>query len=179
MGFVAVDSNEPAGTMKEWGGGTTPPKGYLLCDGASLLQADYPVLFAAIGTRWGTADGTHFNLPDMRGRIARGRANGSANDPDRAGRTASAAGGATGDAVGSVQNDAMQGHWHDLYSQATMTSPGAGSNFYAWGGGPFNTLVAGSNKAVKGSTSDGSSGTPRTSSESRMKNAYVDFIIKY
>ena len=35
----------------------------LLCDGRSLLRTDYPTLFAAIGTKFGAVDGTHFTLP--------------------------------------------------------------------------------------------------------------------
>lgn len=48
--------------------GTTAslPVGTLLCDGASYLRADYPDLFTAIGTVWGSADSTHFNVPDLR-----------------------------------------------------------------------------------------------------------------
>lgn len=48
--------------------GTTPPAGWLLCNGASQLRSDYPDLFAAIGTTFGAVDGTHFTLPDYRGR---------------------------------------------------------------------------------------------------------------
>ena len=48
--------------------GATPPVDWLACDGSSLLRTDYPELFAVIGTTWGTVDGTHFNLPDLRGR---------------------------------------------------------------------------------------------------------------
>jgi microcystin-dependent protein len=64
-------------------------------------------LYAAILNAHGSGDGTTtFALPDYRGRFIRGRANSSANDPNRATRTAAAAGGATGDAVGSVQVNA-------------------------------------------------------------------------
>ena len=45
------------------------PAGYLLCNGASLLRASYPALFSAIGTIYGAADGSHFNLPDYRDRM--------------------------------------------------------------------------------------------------------------
>lgn len=45
------------------------PGNWLSADGASLLRADYPALFAAIGTTYGAADGTHFNLPDLQSRI--------------------------------------------------------------------------------------------------------------
>lgn len=48
--------------------GATAPTEWLLCDGASYLQSDYPALFAVIGTTYGSADGTHFNVPDFRGR---------------------------------------------------------------------------------------------------------------
>ncbi len=84
------------------------PANYLYCDGSSLLRATYTELFAKIGTAHGAADGTHFNLPDCRGRFVRGQADGSANDPDRSTRTAMATGGATGDNVGSVQINATK-----------------------------------------------------------------------
>lgn len=50
------------------------PAGWLLCDGASYLRATYPDLYAAIGTTYGAADGTHFNVPDLRGRVIVGHA---------------------------------------------------------------------------------------------------------
>lgn len=48
--------------------GNNPRSEWLACDGSSLLRADYPALFAAIGTTYGAVDGTHFNIPDLRGR---------------------------------------------------------------------------------------------------------------
>lgn len=48
--------------------GTTVPAGWLLCDGASYLRSDYPNLFTSIGTLYGSADATHFNVPDSRRR---------------------------------------------------------------------------------------------------------------
>lgn len=50
----------------------TPPTGFLYCDGSSLLRASYADLFAVIGTTFGSADGTHFNVPDYRGRFLLG-----------------------------------------------------------------------------------------------------------
>ena len=43
----------------------TPPSGWLVCGGASVLRADYPDLFTAIGTAFGAVDATHFNLPSI------------------------------------------------------------------------------------------------------------------
>lgn len=56
---------------------STAPSGWLLCNGASLLRTDYASLYAAIGTAYGAADGTHFTLPDLRGRMAVGPDNGA------------------------------------------------------------------------------------------------------
>ena len=51
--------------------------GWLLCNGAKVSRTTYAGLYAVIGTKFGTGDGsTTFNLPDMRGRMAQG-ANGN------------------------------------------------------------------------------------------------------
>lgn len=51
--------------------------GFLLCNGAAISRTTYADLYAIIGTKFGTGDGsTTFNLPDMRGRMAQG-ANGN------------------------------------------------------------------------------------------------------
>lgn len=54
--------------------GSTAPTGFLLCDGSSLLRAGtYAALFAIIGTDYGSVDGTHFNIPDTRGKFLVGK----------------------------------------------------------------------------------------------------------
>lgn len=53
--------------------GSAAPTGYLLCDGSSKLRASYPDLFTAIGTTYGSVDGTHFTLPDLTGRVVAGK----------------------------------------------------------------------------------------------------------
>ena len=51
--------------------------GFLLCNGAAVSRTTYADLYAIIGTKFGTGDGsTTFNLPDMRGKVAWG-ANGN------------------------------------------------------------------------------------------------------
>jgi microcystin-dependent protein len=62
----------PAGVLQVYAG-ISLPAGWLWCDGASLVRASYPVLFAAFGTTYGAADGTHFNLPDLRGKVPVGQ----------------------------------------------------------------------------------------------------------
>lgn len=46
-------------------GGSTPPDGNLLCDGASYSASSYPELFGAIGHTFGGSGGS-FNVPDLR-----------------------------------------------------------------------------------------------------------------
>ena len=61
----------PVGVVLPYAG-STPPTGWAFCDGSSLVRASYPGLFAAIGTSFGSVDGTHFNLPNMGGRVPLG-----------------------------------------------------------------------------------------------------------
>ncbi len=56
---------------------STPPSGWLVCNGAEISRTAYAGLFAAIGTVFGNGDGiTTFNLPDLRGRTAVGAGQG-------------------------------------------------------------------------------------------------------
>lgn len=64
----------PVGSVIDFAG-TSAPTGWLLCFGQSLLRTDYPELFTVIGTTYGAADGTHFSMPDCRGRASFGRDN--------------------------------------------------------------------------------------------------------
>lgn len=63
-----MNANYPSGIVQPFAGSSAPAN-FLLCDGASYLRADYPNLFNAIGTTYGAADGTHFNVPDCRARM--------------------------------------------------------------------------------------------------------------
>ena len=124
----------------------TVPSGWLECNGASLLRANYAALFTAISTNYGTADATHFNIPDLRGKFPRGWDHAAANDPDRAARTAQAAGGQTGDHVGTIQADELKAHVH--YA-GEYDSGGAGPRITASGAataGHFDTGSTGGNE---------------------------------
>lgn len=55
--------------------GASAPAGWLIANGQAVSRSTYSSLFAAIGTTYGSGDGsTTFNLPDLAGRIALGRA---------------------------------------------------------------------------------------------------------
>ena len=64
----SVEPASPAGTLVMTVAATTPA-GWLYCDGQSLLRSTYPDLFSVIGTTYGAADGTHFNVPNLKGRV--------------------------------------------------------------------------------------------------------------
>jgi microcystin-dependent protein len=61
----------PIGVMMDWPS-TTIPARWLVCDGRSLVRTAYAGLFAVIGTTYGSASGTTFNLPDFGSRLAMG-----------------------------------------------------------------------------------------------------------
>jgi len=49
---------------------STAPSLWLMCNGAAVSRTTYAALFTAIGTTYGTGDGsTTFNVPDLRGRV--------------------------------------------------------------------------------------------------------------
>lgn len=62
----------PIGGMIDWPGtGEPTDTRFMLADGRSLLRTTYPDLFTSLGgasSPWGLPDGTHFNVPDTRGR---------------------------------------------------------------------------------------------------------------
>lgn len=152
----------PAGSVIAYGA-TTAPSGWLLANGAAVSRTTYATLFAAIGTSFGTGDGsTTFNLPDLRGEFIRGWNNTSGHDPDAASRTALMTGGASGDNIGSYQADIFKSHDHWYYSPSTGANAGQGAAGGSWGGG-----------------SNTSGSTPAGGNETRPKNVYLNYIIKY
>lgn len=63
---------EPSGNITATARTTAPP-GWLICDGAAVSRTTYAALYTAIGTRFGTGDGTTtFNLPNLKGRVIAG-----------------------------------------------------------------------------------------------------------
>ena len=89
-------SGVPVGTILSFAG-STPPEGYLICDGSVISSSTYSALFLVIANLYGVGDGSYtlqwvdinddeiidpdemtnisstFNLPDLRGRVPVGK----------------------------------------------------------------------------------------------------------
>jgi microcystin-dependent protein len=152
----AFGSVQPAGSIAAFGA-NVDPDGWMMCDGRSLNRSAYPELFGMIGTSFGTASGTTFNIPDFRGNFLRGTDYTAGRDPDKLTRTALLAGGATGNNVGSYQNEDFKSHTHSTLNYYGLSLSGGGQLSYFNGGG--STGAAGG-------------------SETRPKNVNVNYIIK-
>lgn len=165
LGMIAVDVL-PIGFIFPVWNSNTPPPGTLELDGSSLLKATYADLYSgfelSLGDQFGNADGLSFFLPDLRGRGIRGWDNGQGRDPDAASRTADQVGGPIGDNNGSCQDDELEAHTHTVKRAVTVNSED----------GDNNEPRGWADIYLTGSVATGGN-------ESRMKNMYVMWVIKY
>lgn len=83
------------------------PFGFFPCDGSELSKSAYPELYSLIKGTWGETENSFF-LPDLRGQFVRGWDDGDGVDPD--------SGADSIRKIGSLQEDAFQGHSHEVIS---------------------------------------------------------------
>ena len=165
-------------------GRTSAPTGWIVCDGSAVSRSTYASLFSAIGTTWGSGNGsTTFNVPDLRGAYIRGTGTAGVNS-DYAGPAN----------VDDYQDDQNASHNHNATSSSSGTTSNAGNHRHnvntgygggIWGKGAASgnvtvtqyTTYAGShshNLTVSTSTTVASSG----STEARVYNRGVLYCIK-
>jgi microcystin-dependent protein len=113
--YESVKQVYPIGSIIAYGAGLPATTDILACDGASYLRADYPDLFAAIGTIWGAADGSHFNVPDLRGRAIVDVGQGPGLSNRVAGQT-------FGEETHTLSNAEMPAHSHNVNNQNTFAT---------------------------------------------------------
>jgi len=150
---------------------TTVPANWLVCAGQAVSRATYAALFAAIGTTWGTGDGSSsFNVPNFQGTFLRGWNSGTTGyDANRQFAT--------------YQADTYLNHSHAATSvdaghvhQISGTGPNANGGGNGWLVNPqgfltpTNTGFAQITTTVDNSTTGGSETTP--------KNYSVQYCIK-
>ena len=128
---------------------STAPSGWLSCSGTAVSRTTYSRLWTAIGTTYGSGDGsTTFTLPDLRGEFVRGWDNSRGVDSGRG--------------FGSYQADELKSHSHS----ATTFAP------------TFNLAHEGFAAGVsptKGTKSTNSTG----GGETRPRNLALLYCIKY
>lgn len=156
----------PAGTVI-WTARNTAPTGYVKANGAAISRTTYSALFSAIGTTFGSGDGsTTFNVPDLRGEFVRGWDDGRGIDTSRT--------------FGSAQGSANLAHNH------TVNDPG---HLHTWNfnQGAWNTGTSGNTAvAANQGTVDRNTATAVTNitinnsgdSESRPRNIALLACIK-
>ena len=142
-------------------GCTSPPTGWLECNGASLSTSSYSNLYNQIGYTWGGSGG-NFNIPDLRGEFLRNFDEGRGADPGRSFAT--------------YQGYALQGHNHFWQSWAGYQGTGdKNPNNRGYGhNGPFGN-------SVKSQTLTNQPGYPTASwaPETRPRNKTLNYCIKY
>lgn len=148
------DIQPPVGQIIAFPSSTPPDATWLPCDGSSQLRASYPALFGLIGTVYGSVDGTHFNVPDLRGRTIFGVDAGAGRivtDP----HTIASSGGEerhlllsteSGNAAANTGNDSPD-HIHDTQKVIGFNPSvsGSGASGYLWGVATGFDFTAGAN----------------------------------
>ena len=161
---IKVADTMPIGTIIPFGSDTIPAN-WLLCDGRAVSRTTYAELFAAIGTSFGSGDGsTTFNLPNFKGRVPVGK-DSTDTDFDTLGETG-------GSKTVTLTVDEMPAHTH-----AVMGYPSSGGSAYglASANGDYNKTVFPTNAILLGRAESAGGGQPHNNLQPYI---VVNYIIK-
>ena len=148
---ASIYGQSQVGDIKYTARNTAPP-GWIKANGAAVSRTTYAALFAAIGTTFGSGNGsTTFNLPDLRGEFIRGWDDSRGIDAGRA--------------FASFQNSQLGSHAHQILR-------GSGTS-----GGGFNVHTSNLNYDGGGTTQP--AGGTENGSETRPRNVALLAVIKY
>ena len=145
----------PIGAYLSYPSQKTIPAGFLIADGRFLKKAEYTELFDVIGYTYG-GSGDNFNLPNFAdGKFMRSIGGNAA-------------------ALGTAQQDAFQGHFHNWKDNPSLVGWA-----YTVTGNTSNRVGTRNNETpIAEPKSDGVNGEPRTANETRPYNMAVVVIIK-
>lgn len=147
---------------------STPPDGWLKCNGQAVSRTTYATLFSAIGTTFGIGDGsTTFNVPDLRGEFVRGW------DDERGVDSVRTFGSAQGDAMRVLTGKAEGNYLSSSPTSVSGVLSGSGiqqtTNRYAYTSGIYwGAKIEFDNRTE----------TP-TADENRPRNIALLYCIKY
>ena len=162
-----LDNVAPPGVVLPFAG-SAAPSGWLLCDGSAISRTTYAALFSAIGTTYGTGDGsTTFNVPDMRGRVAVGKDNMGGTAASRMTTAGSGVDGLTLGANGGAQTHTLTTAQIPAHTHNTGTTI-SGRNTSAGGG---ETIVYAG--ATYAGTSVGGDGAHNNTQPSIVLNSII------
>ena len=159
----------------------TVPTGYVKCNGASYSRTGtYAALFAVIGTTYGSADSSHFNVPDLRGEFVRGFDDGRGVDSGR--NVGTSQGGENAQHNHAASSSVSESsHTHNM--RGLSLSGGSGSVAITLGSGQSYQIGYSNSisSRTSGSATTGISVSTTTSnqgSEARPRNIAMLYIIK-
>jgi microcystin-dependent protein len=174
MAQIDMMADAPVGAIVAYFGGTPSAQsgnGWLECDGSVLPRGEWPDLFAAIGSAFGTTSDVDFCLPDLRGAFLRTVDGGAGFDRGAQSRSGSGPNGSgqTGDAIGSLQEDAT--------AQPNASRTFAVTGNFAFGGNRTHDGCSDSNR-IKFRDSDKDLPTAGGDAETRPINIAAYWLIK-
>ena len=163
---------------------------YLECNGAAVSRSTYAVLFAVIGTAYGTGNGSStFNLPDLRGEFVRGFDNGRGVDNGRSiASSQSSQFGQHNHSVSASSSTSVTdpGHFHNLLydngsfggSSGAVTPRGSSTPSNPGISNRISTKTTGISVSTSTSISQSNRGGTSNSSETRPRSIAMMYVIK-
>ena len=125
--FSTVSAVNPAGAIIMYGAATAPT-GYLKCDGSNVSRSTYADLFTAIGTTYGSGDGSlTFGIPNLESRFPIGYDGGSSYALAGTGGAITDTPTLSGTNAGTAITEAqMPSHTHDTWGSGWPTGTWTG-----------------------------------------------------